>query len=132
MSTLLEEAIIFHKKGELIKAENLYYKLPISMTDAALGTEIEVPTIDGGKAKVKIPAGSQNGKQLRLKEKGMPNLRSENIGDLYLELNVIIPENLSKDQKKLLEEFKHIESSNNTSEIKNFFNKAKKFWEKID
>jgi molecular chaperone DnaJ len=112
--------------------ENLYYKLPISMTDAALGTEIEVPTIDGGKAKVKIPAGTQNGKQLRLKEKGMPNLRSENIGDLYLEINVIVPENLSKDQKKILEEFKRIENSNNTSEIKNFFNKAKKFWEKID
>jgi molecular chaperone DnaJ len=102
------------------------------MTDAALGTEIEVPTIDGGKAKVKIPPATQNGKQLRLKEKGMPNLRSENIGDLYLEINVIIPENLSKEQKKLLEEFKSIENSNNTSEIKNFFNKAKKFWEKID
>ena len=112
--------------------ENLYYKLPISMTDAALGTEIEVPTIDGGKAKVKIPAGTQNGKQLRLREKGMPNLRSENIGDLYLEINVIVPENLSKDQKKLLEEFKRKENSDNTSEIKNFFNKAKKFWEKID
>jgi molecular chaperone DnaJ len=112
--------------------ENLFYKLPISMTDAALGTEIEVPTIDGGKAKVKIPEGTQNGKQLRLKEKGMPNLRSENTGDLYLEINVIVPENLSKDQKKLLEEFKRIENSNNTSEIKNFFNKAKKFWEKID
>jgi molecular chaperone DnaJ len=102
------------------------------MTDAALGTEIEVPTIDGGKAKVKIPAGTQNGKQLRLREKGMPNLRSENIGDLYLEINVIVPENLSKDQKKLLEEFKRTENSDNTSEIKNFFNKAKKFWEKID
>jgi molecular chaperone DnaJ len=112
--------------------ENLYYKLPVSMTDAALGTEIEVPTIDGGKAKVKIPAGAQNGKQLRLREKGMPNLRSEHIGDLYLEINVIVPENLSKDQKKLLEEFKAIENSSNTSEIKNFFNKAKKFWEKID
>ena len=102
------------------------------MADAALGTEIEVPTIDGGKAKVKIPAGTQNGKQLRLREKGMPNLRSEHIGDLYLEINVIVPENLSKDQKKLLEEFKRTEDTNNTSEIKNFFNKAKKFWEKID
>ena len=102
------------------------------MTDAALGAEIEVPTIDGSKAKVKIPAGTQNGKQLRLREKGMPNLRSENIGDLYLEINVIVPENLSKDQKKLLEEFKRTENSDNTSEIKNFFNKAKKFWEKID
>ena len=102
------------------------------MTDAALGTEIEVPKIDGGIAKVIIPAGPQNGKQLRLREKGMPNLRSEHVGDLYLEINVIVPENLSKDQKKLLEEFKRKENSDNTSEIKNFFNKAKKFWEKID
>jgi molecular chaperone DnaJ len=127
-------AIITVQKHKIFQRseENLYYKLPISMTDAALGTEIEVPTIDGGKAKVKIPAGTQNGKQLRLREKGMPNLRSENIGDLYLEINVIVPENLSKDQKKLLEEFKRTEDTNNTSEIKNFFNKAKKFWEKID
>jgi len=127
-------AVITVQKHKIFQRseENLYYKLPISMTDAALGTEIEVPTIDGGKAKVKIPAGTQNGKQLRLKEKGMPNLRSDNVGDLYLEVNVIVPENLSKDQKKLLEEFKRIENYNNTSEIKNFFNKAKKFWEKID
>jgi molecular chaperone DnaJ len=112
--------------------ENLYYKLPISMVDATLGAEIEVPTIDGGKSKVKIPEGTQSGKQFRLKGKGMPYLKSGDIGDLYLETSVIIPENLSKDQKKLLEEFKNTENIDNTSEIKNFFNKAKKFWEKID
>jgi molecular chaperone DnaJ len=112
--------------------ENLYFKLPISMADAALGTEIEVPTIDGGKSKVKIPSGTQSGKQFRLKEKGMPILRENHYGDLYLETNVIIPESLSKEQKELLEKFKSLEDSNNNSEIKSFINKAKKFWENIN
>jgi molecular chaperone DnaJ len=108
--------------------ENLYYKLPISMTDASLGAEIEVPTIDGGKSKVKIPEGTQSGKQFRLKGKGMPILRENEFGDLYLETNVIIPESLSKEQKDLLLKFKSLEDLDNNSEIKNFFNKAKKFW----
>jgi molecular chaperone DnaJ len=108
--------------------ENLYYKLPISMTDAALGAEIDVPTIDGGKSKVKIPAGTQSGKQFRLKGKGMPIIRSDDYGDLYLETNVIIPESLSKEQKDLLEKFKSLEDLNNNSEIKSFISKAKKFW----
>ena len=109
--------------------ENLYYKLPISMIDAALGTEIEVPTIDNGKSKVKIPAGTQSGKQFRLKGKGMPILRENNFGDLYLEVNVIIPESLSREQRGLLEKLKTLEDQDNNSEIKNFINKAKKFWE---
>ena len=102
------------------------------MTDAALGTEIEVPTIDGGKAKVKIPQGTQFSKQFRLRGKGMPILRKNDFGDLYIEIAVIIPESLTEEQKNLLEKFKRLENSNSTSEIKNFFNKAKKFWEKID
>jgi molecular chaperone DnaJ len=98
------------------------------MTDAALGAEIDVPTIDGGKSKVKIPSGTQSGKQFRLKSKGMPIMRSDDYGDLYLETNVIIPETLSKEQKDLLEKFKSLEDLDNNSEIKNFINKAKKFW----
>ena len=101
------------------------------MIDATLGTEIEIPTIDGGKSKIKIPSGTQSGKQFRLKGKGMPILRNNQYGDLYLETNVIIPESISKDQKKLLEQFKSLDDQNNSSEIKNFFNKAKKFWENI-
>jgi len=99
------------------------------MTDAALGAEIEVPTIDGRKSKVKIPEGTQSGKQFRLKGKGMPILRENEFGDLYLETNVIIPETLNKEQKDLLIKFKSIEDLNNNSEIKNFFNKARKFWD---
>lgn len=101
------------------------------MIDAALGTEIEVPTIDGGRSKVKIPSGTQSGKQFRLKGKGMPILRDDDYGDLYLEINVIIPEYLSKEQKELLEKFKSIEDLNNNSEVKSFINKAKKFWDNI-
>jgi len=101
------------------------------MTDAALGAEIDVPTIDGGKSKVKIPAGTQSGKQFRLKGKGMSIIRGDHYGDLYLETNVIIPESLSKEQKDLLEKFKSLEDLNNNSEIKNFVSKAKKFWENI-
>jgi molecular chaperone DnaJ len=102
------------------------------MVDAALGAEIEVPTVDGGKSKVKIPPGTQSGKQFRLKGKGMPFLRESDFGDLYLETNVIIPESLSKEQKKLLEQFKLLEDQDNNSEIKNFLNKAKKFWDKLE
>ena len=102
------------------------------MTNAALGAEIDVPTIDGGKSKVKIPAGTQTGKQFRLKGKGMPVIRSDNYGDLYLETNVIIPETLSKEQRELLEKFKSLEDLNDNSEIKSFINKAKKFWENIN
>ena len=101
--------------------ENLYFKIPVSMADAALGTEIEVPTIDGTKSNVKIPSGTQSGTQFRLKGKGMPILRNNGFGDLYLEANVIIPNSLSKEQKNLLEQFKSLEDSNNNSKFKNFF-----------
>jgi molecular chaperone DnaJ len=98
------------------------------MVDAVLGAEIEVPTIDGGKSKVKIPEGTQSGKQFRLKGKGMPILRENDFGDLYLETNVIIPESLSKEQKELLQKFKSLEDTDNNTEIKNFIKKAKSFW----
>ena len=102
------------------------------MTDAALGAEIDVATIDGGKSKVKVPSGTQSGKQFRLKGKGMPIIRSDDYGDLYLETNIIIPETLSKEQKDLLLKFKTLEDSNNNSEIKSFISKAKKFWENFN
>ena len=98
------------------------------MADAALGTNIEVPTIDGGKAKVKIPAGTQNGKQFRLKGKGMPMMRNRNYGDLYIRAITEVPVSLTKEQKNLLEQFKKLEDSKSNPIIKNFFEKAKKFW----
>ena len=108
--------------------ENLFYELPITFADAALGTTIEVPCISGSKVSVKIPAGTQYGKQLRLKEKGMPILRRSSLGDLYIRIIPEVPVSLSKKQKELLEEFKELENIKLSPTIKNFFEKAKKFW----
>ena len=108
--------------------ENLFFEFPISLTDAALGANIEVPTIDGGKAKVKIPPGTQNGKQFRLKGKGMPIIRGKEYGDLYIRAMTEVPVSLTKEQKNLLEQFKKLEDSKSNPIIRNFFEKAKKFW----
>ena len=77
-----------------------FFELPITFTDAALGTSVEVPSIDGGKAKVKIPPGTQHGKQLRLKGKGMPLLRGTGFGDLYIKIITEVPLNLKFKTKK--------------------------------
>ena len=108
--------------------ENLYYELPITFSDAALGTTVEVPSIDGGKSKIKIPAGTQHGKQFRLRGKGMPVLRRSIFGDLYIRVVTQVPTSLSKRQKEILEEFNEIESNKPDPVIKSFFEKAKKFW----
>ena len=108
--------------------ENLFFEFPISLTDASLGTTVEVPTIDGGKAKVKIPAGTQQGKQFRLKGKGMPIIRGRDYGDLYIRVLTEVPTSLTKEQKSLLEQFKKLEDSKINPTIKNFFEKAKRFW----
>jgi len=108
--------------------ENLFFEFPISLADAALGATIEVPTIDGGKAKVKVPAGTQNGKQFRLKGKGMPMMRAKNYGDLYIQAVTEVPISLTKEQKSLLEQFKKLEDSKTNPIIKDFFEKAKRFW----
>tara|TARA_B100000686_G_scaffold142953_1_gene150461 strand:- start:126 stop:1262 length:1137 start_codon:yes stop_codon:yes gene_type:complete len=108
--------------------ENLYYELPISFTDAALGANVEVPSIDGGKTKIKIPSGTQSGKQLRLKGKGMPVLKRSLFGDLYIRVVTEVPTSLTKRQKELLAEFKTLEDTKSNPLIKSFFDKAKKFW----
>ena len=108
--------------------ENLFFELPIGFADAALGATIEVPCIDGSKVKVKIPAGTQYGKQLRLKEKGMPILRRNSYGDLYIRIIPEVPVSLTKRQKEILEEFKDLENTKISPTIKSFFEKAKKFW----
>ena len=110
--------------------ENLFFELPIIYADAALGTAIEVPCINGSKVNVKIPAGTQHGKQLRLKDKGMPILRKSSFGDLYIRIIPEVPVSLSKRQKELLEEFKKLENIKLSPTIKSFFEKAKKFWGK--
>ena len=108
--------------------ENLFFEFPISIADAALGTTIEIPTIDGGKAKIKIPDGTQSGKQFRLKGKGMPFMRRGDYGDLYVQVNTEVPVTLNKQQKELLEKFREIENEKSNPNIKKFFQKAKSFW----
>ena len=108
--------------------ENLFFECPVSIADAALGTSIEIPTIDGGKAKIKIPAGTQSGKQFRLKGKGMPYIRGNDFGDLYVQVNTEVPISLNKEQKELLEKFREIENDKSNPSIKKFFQKAKSFW----
>ena len=108
--------------------EHLFFECPISIADAALGTSIEIPTIDGGKAKIKIPGGTQNGKQFRLKGKGMPYMRGSGNGDLYVQVNTEVPVSLNKEQKELLEKFREIENEKSNPSIKKFFQKAKGFW----
>jgi len=108
--------------------ENLFFECPISIADAALGSSMEIPTIDGGKAKIKIPQGTQSGKQFRLKGKGMPLMRGSGIGDLYVQVNTEVPVSLNKEQKELLEKFREIENEKSNPSIKKFFQKAKSFW----
>jgi molecular chaperone DnaJ len=108
--------------------ENLFFECPISIADAALGTSMEIPTIDGGKAKIKIPSGTQSGKQFRLKGKGMPYMRGDGTGDLYVQVNTEVPVSLNKEQKELLEKFREIENEKSNPSIKKFFQKAKSFW----
>ena len=109
--------------------ENLFFEFPISLADAALGATVEVPTIDGGKSKVKIPSGTQNEKQFRLKGKGMPMMRNRNYGDLYIRATTEVPVSLTKEQKNLLEQFKKLEDTKTNPIMKDFFEKAKRFWQ---
>jgi len=108
---------------------DLYCRVPISMVQAALGGEFAVRTLDGGEARVRIPEGAQSGHQLRLRGKGMPTLRSRDFGDLYIQVNVETPQNLTRRQRELLIEF-DAESSNKTQpESSGFFAKMKEFFE---
>ena len=119
------------KPHKLFKREqaNIHCRIPITMTTAALGGEIDVPTIDGSRSKVKIPAGTQTGHQFRLRGKGMSVLRSTSRGDMYIEATVETPVNLTKAQKDLLAEFNKISKQESTNpECEGFFKKMKDFW----
>ena len=116
---------IFEREGT-----NLFCRVPVSMTAAALGGDIEVPTIDGGRSKVKIPAGSQSGRQMRLRAKGMPALRGGGEGDMFIELAVETPVNLTSRQKELLKEFEDLSEENNP-ESSTFFRSVKNFWDSM-
>jgi molecular chaperone DnaJ len=120
------------KKHDLFERDgtNLFCRVPVSMTAAALGGDIEVPTIDGGRSRVKIPSGSQSGRQMRLRGKGMPALRGSGTGDMFIELAVETPVNLTSRQKELLREFEDLSEDNNP-ESKSFFSSVKSFWDSM-
>jgi molecular chaperone DnaJ len=119
-------------KHELFERDsvNLYCRVPVSMAKAALGGAIEVPTIDGGRGRVQIPEGSQSGRQMRLRGKGMPALRGGGIGDMFIELAVETPVNLTARQKEILQEFDDL-SENNNPETNTFFKSVKSFWDSM-
>jgi len=119
----VKEHPIFQRDGN-----HLFCRVPVSMINAALGGEVEVPTIDGGRSRVKVPAGAQSGKQMRLRAKGMPMLRGGGVGDMVIELAVETPVNLTSRQKELLREFEKLSEENNP-EGSSFFSKVKGFWD---
>ena len=118
---------IFHREGS-----NIFCRVPIPMVTAALGGDVEVPVIDGGRAKVSVPSGTQTGKRLRLRGKGMTVLRSQARGDMYVEMEVETPVNLTKRQQELLREFKTESKGRSTNpESEGFFSRVKEFWEDL-
>ncbi|HEX5508153.1 MAG TPA: molecular chaperone DnaJ [Pseudolabrys sp.] len=106
---------------------DLHCRVPVSMVAAALGGEFEVPTVDGGKSRVKIPGGTQSGRRFRLSGKGMPVLRSKQVGDMYVQVMVETPQNLTKRQRELLAEFDKLSSQATQPESEGFFSRVKEF-----
>ncbi|GAN54687.1 molecular chaperone DnaJ [Tanticharoenia sakaeratensis] len=118
---------IFQRDGA-----NIYCRVPLRMTQAALGTEVEVPVIDGSRAKVKIPPATQTGENFRLRGKGFSVLRSAARGDMYIQVAVETPQRLTKRQRELLEEFEAEAGADHATaspENAGFFSKVRDFFE---
>ena len=113
--------------------ENIFCQIPISITTAILGGDVEVPTIEGKKARLNIPAGTQSETQFRLKSKGMSILRQTRRGDMYVEVSVEIPVNLNSKQKAILQEFEKEggTSKKHSPKSQSFFSKLKEVWEDL-
>ena len=110
---------------------DIYCRVPISMTTAALGGQFEVGTVEGAKTRVKVPEGTQNGKQFRLRGKGMPVMRTSQFGDMYIQVAIEIPQNLSRRQRELLEEFEEESSEKNSPESTGFFSRMRGFFDSL-
>ena len=122
----IKEHPIFKRDGP-----NIYCRVPLAMSTAALGGQIEVPTLGGGRARISIKPGTQSGTQFRLKGKGMSILRRQDMGDLFVEAAVETPVNLSNDQKSILQQFAETESSKTSPEATSFFTKVKDLWKDL-
>jgi len=120
---------IFQREGA-----NIFCQVPIPMTTAALGGEIEVPTVNGGRARIKIPEGTQGGNQFRLRSKGMSVMRSDARGDMFVEVAVETPVKLTSEQKDILRQFEAAGGGNaetHNPESQGFFSKVKDFFEDL-
>ena len=118
----VKEHELFERQGD-----DLFCEIPIKFTLATLGGSIEVPTLFG-KGALKIPASTQSGTTFRLRDKGMPNLRSGRHGDQLVRVHVEVPSSLTSEQRKLLEEFARVSGDANEPTSRSFFEKAKKFF----
>ena len=107
---------------------DLHCRVPVSMVTAALGGEFDVPTIERVKTKVKVPPGTQSGRRFRIASKGMPVLRSRQTGDMYVQVVVETPQNLTRKQQELLAEFEKLSSGATQPESVGFFAKVKDFF----
>jgi len=122
------------KPHEYLQREgaNIYCRVPVSINTVALGGKIEVPTIDGKRSRVNIPSGTQTGQQFRLKGKGMSILRSGQRGDMYIEVMVETPVNLTREQKEMLEKFSgSADDAKINPKSHSFFDKVKELWEDL-
>ncbi|MEM6851678.1 MAG: DnaJ C-terminal domain-containing protein, partial [Pseudomonadota bacterium] len=122
----IAEHDLFERDGR-----DLYCRMPVSIVTAALGGEIEAPTVDGGRVKVRVPEGAQSGRRFRLRSKGMSALQTEERGDMFIELAVETPVKLNARQKELLREFAEEGGDNQCAETQSFFDRAKTFWDKV-
>ncbi|MFP3921347.1 MAG: molecular chaperone DnaJ, partial [Dichotomicrobium sp.] len=110
---------------------DLFCRVPIQMTTAALGGQIEVPTINGESAQIRIPEGTAAGHEFRVHGQGMPVLRSKATGDLYVQVEVETPKNLTRKQKELLREFEKASTQKTSPEATGFLSRVKAFWERV-
>ena len=110
---------------------NLYCRVPIPVTTAALGGQLEVPTIDGRKARLQVPAGTQTGHRFRLRSKGMTELHGHTRADMFCEIVVETPVNLTRRQQELLREFEQAGNGATNPESEGFFAKVKELWDEL-
>jgi molecular chaperone DnaJ len=118
----IKEHSIFHREGD-----DLYCDVPIPFSVAALGGEIDVPTLEG-KAHLKVPTGTQSGQVFKLRSKGVSNVNRRSHGDLFARLIVEVPSRLDPEQRRKLEEFAALCGEENTPMRKSFFDRAKEFF----
>ncbi|MGZ0187241.1 MAG: molecular chaperone DnaJ [Alphaproteobacteria bacterium] len=122
------------RQHELFERDSadIYCRAPIPMTTAALGGQIECPSVDGSRARITIPMGTQSGRRFRLRGKGMSILNQRGRGDMYIEAHIETPVNLTKRQEEILKEFEEeSEGRNNNPEAEGFFSKVKDFWDDL-